>query len=89
MIDYMNSFNNQNVAVFFDLAPRFRSEKAFAGRNLARFQRAAKGAGQSAGCRSNHVIQGRGLRFMYTRIHPVVFGNFRMHTKLYRIFHLG
>jgi hypothetical protein len=76
----MDSFDYQHIAVFFDFAAGIRGEISLAGRDLARFQRAAEGAGQSAGGRGNHIVQSGGLRFVNLRIDAVVLGNFRMHA---------
>jgi hypothetical protein len=49
MIIDVNAFDNQHPALFFDFALCCGGQGAFAGRNFTRFQRAAKGAGQSTG----------------------------------------
>jgi hypothetical protein len=87
MIGYVDSFNYQNIAVFLNFTACFRGEKSLTGRYLARFQRAAEGAGQSAGGRGDHIIKGGGLRFVDIRIHPVVLGNLGMHAEFNRLLH--
>jgi len=85
----VDAFDDQHLPVFFDFAPGLGGQQPLTGWNLARFQRTAKRAGQSACCRCNHIVQGGGMRLVNIGIHSVVFGYFRMNTKHNRIFHLG
>jgi hypothetical protein len=55
---------------------------------LTRFQRAAKGAGQSASGGSHDVIEGRGLGFVNLGINTVMFSDFRMDPKKDRVLFL-
>ena len=55
----VDAFNHQDLVIQFYLAGCFGDEPAAAGRYLARFQRASKGPGQSAGGRGDHKIQRR------------------------------
>jgi len=41
VIGDMDSFNNENIAIFFDFAPRFGSQITLSCGNLASFQRAS------------------------------------------------
>ena len=84
MIGNMDTLDNQHFPVFFNLTPRFRIEFSLTGRNFARFQRATKCSGQSAGSRGHHIIQGGGMGIVYFRIDPVMFCNFRMNTEHHR-----
>ena len=49
MIGHMNAADDQHFSVFFDFTACFSIKLALTGRNFARFQRAAKRSGQSAG----------------------------------------
>jgi hypothetical protein len=89
MIGDVNSFDDQCPSVFFYLSPSFGVKFAFTSRNFARFQRAAKGAGQSAGGGRHHIIQSCGMGIVYLGVDSVVFGNFGMNTEHNRRFHLG
>lgn len=81
VIGNMNSFDHQDLSVFFDLPFCFRDQEAFTGRNLARFQRAAKCAGQSAGRRGYHIVQGGRLRCVHIWVDAIMLGNLGMHPE--------
>jgi hypothetical protein len=77
----MNAADNQHLSFFFNFTPCFRAQPAFTGWNFTRFQRAAQGAGQSAGSRSDNIIQGGGMRLVDLRVDTVVFRNLGMYAK--------
>ena len=58
VIRHVDSFDHQDVSVFFDFSACVCGQEAFSGRNVTRFQRAAKSAGQSAAGRGHHIVQG-------------------------------
>ncbi len=49
MVGNVDTPDNQHIPVFLNLPARFRIEFSLTGGNFARFQRAAKCSGQSAG----------------------------------------
>jgi hypothetical protein len=71
----MDTANNENVAVLLDLADRLRREKPLSGWDLARFQRAAKGARQSASGGSDQIVERRVVRLVHLRVDTVVLGH--------------
>ena len=81
VIYHMDSLDYQNLTFLFNFSLRLAAQQTFAGGNLARFQRAAKSAGQSAGRRGHHVVQGGRLGGMHFRVDAVMFGNFGMDTE--------
>jgi hypothetical protein len=81
MIGHMDTLDHQNVAILLDLAACFRGQKTGAGRNLARFQRAAKGARQSAGRGGYHIVEGRGVGFVNLGINAIMCGDLGMDSK--------
>jgi hypothetical protein len=84
----MNAADHQHLAVFFNFPLCLGNQSSFTGRNFARFQRAAKGAGQSA-CRcGNNIIQRSGMRFVDLRVNTVMLGDFGMNTKQHRLIFL-
>ena len=56
LIDYMNPFYHQDVIFRFHLASDFSGEFTVTSVDLARFQRASEGTGQSAARGSDHII---------------------------------
>lgn len=85
MVLDMDSPNDQHVPILLDLSPGLGNKLPLAGRYPARFQRAPKGSGQSAGGRSHQVIERRGLWFVDRGIHAVMFGNLGVYAKENRI----
>src|SRR5258708_25729682 len=55
----VDAFDHQDAVLEFDLAGRVALESAFASRDVTRFQRASEGAGQSAGCGGDDVVERR------------------------------
>jgi hypothetical protein len=85
VIAYMNALEYQNLAVQLNFAICLRGELAFASRDSARFQRAAKGAGKSArGC-GDDVIERRGVRRVNCHVSPVMLRHLRMNAKENRV----
>lgn len=84
----MDAFDHHNLTVQFDFPLYLRGQKPFAGRNFARFQRAAKCSGQSTGRRGHYIIQGCRLGLMDIGIDPVMLGNLGMHAEKHRFFDL-
>lgn len=85
VIGDMDALNDQDVAVFFDLAYRLGRKVPLAGRNFARLQRAPEGAGQSATRRRNQVVQRRCVRIDDVCVHAVMLRNLGMHAEEHRI----
>jgi hypothetical protein len=77
---------HQHFAIQFNFPGSGRIEKAFAGRNVTRFQRASKGSGQSTSRCGYHVVQGCGMGIVDSRIVPVVGGHLRMGSEKDRFF---
>jgi hypothetical protein len=75
VVSHVDATNDQHVAVSLDLAGSLRREEPLAGWDLARFQRTAKGAGQSAGGRSNEVVERRVARLVDLRVDAIVLGD--------------
>jgi hypothetical protein len=80
----MNATNDQHLSIFFNLSPRLRIKLALTGWNFARFQRAAKCSGQSAGRRGDHIIKGCGMGIVNLGIDSVVLGDLGMNTEQHR-----
>jgi hypothetical protein len=85
----MNPANNQHISVLFNFPFCLRSQKSLTGRNFARFQRAAKGTGQSAGRGGNNIIQRGGVGLVDLGVNTVMFGDLRMNAKSHRLIFLG
>jgi hypothetical protein len=85
----MNPADNEHVSVFFNFPPCLRNQSFFTGRNFARFQRAAKGTGQSAGRGGHNIIQRGRMWFVDLRVNTVMLGDFGMNTKQHRFIFLG
>ena len=81
-VGHVDAANDQDVAVLFDFARGLGGEKALAGRDLARFQRTAKGARQSAGRRGDEVVQRRIARLVDLRVDPIVRGHRRVDAEM-------
>ena len=71
----MNTANHQDFAFFFNFTPCLGNQSSLTSRNFARFQRAAKCTGQSAGGGGNDKIQRGRMRFMDLRINAVMLGD--------------
>jgi hypothetical protein len=85
----MNPADNQHISVFFNFPSCLRSQITLTGRYFARFQRAAKGAGQSAGRSGNDIIQRGGMGLVDLRVNAVMLGNLGMNAKPHRFIFLG
>jgi hypothetical protein len=81
----MDAPDDQDASIEFNLTGDFRDQLAVACVNLARFQRTAKGAGQSAARSGHHIIQRSCAWREFFRWHLVMLGHFRMHSKSHRI----
>lgn len=74
-VGHMDAANDEHVAVFLDLADRLRREVPLACWDLARFQRTAKAAGESAGGRGYKVIERRVTGLVHRLVNAVVLGD--------------
>ena len=81
MIAHMDTANDQHIAVFLDFAGRLRREIPFSGWDLARFQRTAKGAGQSARSRGDQVVERRVVWLVDLRVDAIVLRDGGMDTE--------
>ena len=71
-VGHVDAANDQDVTVLLDLARGLRREEPLAGWDLARFQRTAKGAGQSArGC-GDEIVECRVVRFVHMLVNAIV-----------------
>ncbi len=52
----VNTFDNEDTVLFFDFATHLARQMTITGGDSARFQRATKGAGQSATGGGDHII---------------------------------
>ena len=77
----VNAANDEHMVFGLYLAHCIRAEPAFSGRNPARFQRAAKGTGQSASSGGDEVVERRGMRLMAAGLHVIVFGDLGVHAE--------
>jgi hypothetical protein len=84
----MNALDQQHASIFTNLAGGFRAKPSLACGYFARFQRAAKGARQSAGGCGHHIVEGGGGRLEAIRINAVMRSDLRVHPEHYRFFGL-
>ena len=82
VVGHVDATNDQDIAVLLDVADRLRREKALAGRDLARFQRTAKGASQSAGGRGDEVVERCIARLVDLRVDAIVLGHRRVDAEM-------
>src|SRR5207248_73048 len=73
-----DSLDHQHVVLGFNLANRLYLEAVPLDFDLTRFQRAGKGAGQSAAGRGYHVVERRRMRRELLRRNVVMLGNLRV-----------
>jgi len=76
VVAYVYTSDHQYVLFQLYFASCFRDQPAVSGRNVTRLQRAAKGAGQSAGGRGHDVIEGGCVRIVDVGIDAVMLGDF-------------
>ena len=74
----VNPFQDEHIPIQFNLAGDFRSEVQVTCIDLARFQRAPKGSGQSAARRGHNIVDGGRVGWKLVRGNFVVLGNGRM-----------
>ena len=75
LVGHVDAANDQHVAVLLNLSGCLRREEALAGWDLARFQRTAKGARQSARGRGDEVVERRVARLVDLRVNAIVLRN--------------
>jgi hypothetical protein len=85
VVPHMDAFHDQHVAILFEFSRRVSHEQSLTGGNLARLQRTSERAGQSACRRRNEIIEGSRVGGVNRRINPVMFRDFRMNAKEYRL----
>ncbi|MDP6652680.1 MAG: hypothetical protein QGF90_11340, partial [Gammaproteobacteria bacterium] len=73
--------DNYDLAIFFDLAPRFSSQPPIASGDSARFQRASKSARQSTGGGRYDIINCGRMRVMNIWVNTIMLSHFRMYPK--------
>jgi hypothetical protein len=78
-----NPTDDENIVFELDLAHRFRRQSSVGGVDLARFQRTAESAGESARRSSNHVIQRGRMRWERVWWKLIVLRNLGMYTENY------
>ena len=71
-VGHVDAANDQDVTVLLDLARGFRREEPLAGWDQARFQRTAKGPGQSTRGRGDEVVERRVVRFVHVLVNAIV-----------------
>jgi hypothetical protein len=85
MVGDVNAAYDEDVIICFDLAPGFGAEITFTGRDVARFQRASKGPGQSTSCRCDQVIEGSGMGVILAHVSAVMPGDAGVDAEGYRL----
>lgn len=80
-VTHVNAADDKHVFFCFDFASRFRDQPALSGRNVARLQRATKGASQSAGGGSDHVVEGGRMWIVDVCINAVMLGDLGMNAE--------
>lgn len=83
LIADVNPADHENVPVELDVAHNLRGEPAYF--DFARFQRSCKGAGQSATCCCDDVIQRRRMRSKRLLGNTVVSGDCAVDAEEYRV----
>jgi hypothetical protein len=78
-------FDDQHPALDLDLTLYLRGQMTLAGFDLARFQRATQGSGQSTGGRGDDVVEGSGVRVERARRRMVMLGHLVMHPEEHRL----
>ena len=78
-VDHVDALDDQYVLLELDLSARHTSETLDG--DLARFQRASEGTGQSAGRSGHDVIERRGVRLDLRRINLVVLSHSAMNAE--------
>ena len=86
-VDDVDPADDEDVPLLLDVAGGLGAEVALSRRNPARFQRATKGAGQSAGGCCHQVVEGRGVRRVHLGIDPVVRRHLIVNTEVHRLAH--
>ena len=81
MVGYVDAPHHQHLVLCLDLADDICRQIPLPGGNPARLQRATKGPRQSASRRRNEIVDSRGVRWVYARIHAIVFGYLVMHSE--------
>jgi hypothetical protein len=81
----VHTFQHEDAAVFFYFTTHFTDEALGRDFDLARCQRAGKGAGESAACRCDDVVDSRGVRRGLRRVHTVVLGDLAVDAKGHRL----
>lgn len=77
-----DSLEDEHAIVFLDLILCLRGQPIGCRRNLARFQRATKGSGQSTCGRGNDVVQRRCV--LLTRAAAIMLSNGAVHAEAHR-----
>ena len=75
LIGHVDAPQNEDVAIFADIAAYIGGQITFTRRNLTRFQRAAKGSSQSATCGRNYIVNRRSVGIVDVGIDLVMLGN--------------
>lgn len=82
----VNALDDQHAVIATLNVPANLATQLSVRRDLARYQRATIGAGQSTGDRGDQIIDRRGVRFPeIIRIHAVVFGDSAMNAEYHRL----
>jgi len=80
----VNAADHQDVILGFDFPHRLGNQPRIRGIDLTRFQRASKGAGESAGGGGHDVIEGRGVGVEDLLRHLVVLRHRAVHAENHR-----
>ena len=82
VVGHVDATHDEHVAVLLDFARGLGGENALAGWDLARFQRTAKGASQSARGRGDEIVDRRIARLMDRRVDAIVLGHRRVDAEM-------
>lgn len=81
LIDDVDAFEDQHLVLDLDLAAHLGGQPALAGIDVARLQRTCQGAGESAACGGDQVIDRRGVRRRDLWADAVVLGDGAVHAE--------
>jgi hypothetical protein len=80
----VNAADNEDAILGFYFANGLGNQPCIRGIDVTRFQRASEGAGESAGCRRDYVVECGRMRLQHIRRDVVVLGDRAMHAEDHR-----
>lgn len=88
-VAYMDAADDEDAVFFFNFSRGLGYKPPFSGRNVTRFQRATKGAGQSTGSSGDDVVEGGGVGLVLRHVGPIVLGDVGVDAEANRFFFYG